>query len=360
MVTRGANFKLSDKLREIKPIIWQKDKIAFLDQSKLPWKEEYLVCHNYKEVAEAIRSMKVRGAPAIGVAAALGIALGILKSKKKTTLQLFNELEVMVKVFKETRPTAVNLFWAVDKMKKKGLSFLNFTPKNFKKFLIEEALNIFNEDIETNKKIGKLGIQLIDDNDTVLTHCNTGALATGGYGTALGIIRYAWKKGKKVFVFVTETRPLLQGARLTTWELKKENIPFSLITDNMAGYLMRKKEIKKVLVGADRIAANGDVANKIGTYTLAILAKEHSLPFYIAAPTSSIDLNLDSGEEIPIEERSSVEVTHLAGQQIAPDGIGVRNPSFDVTPHRYISAIITEKGIVYPPFKLNLAKVKNS
>lgn len=341
----------------VKTIDWIDGKVCIIDQTKLPLKEEVLQLKDYVKVAEAISSMKVRGAPAIGIAAAFGVALGARNSRAESTKQLVMELEHICEVLSQTRPTAVNLSWALDRMKKvfteKGLSL-----EELRDNLEKEALQIFREDIEANKKIGEYGAGLIEDGDNILTHCNAGALATAGYGTALGVIRAAVAQWKKVHVYVDETRPLLQGARLTAWELKTDKIPFTLITDNMAGYFMSLGKIEKVIVGADRIAANGDAANKIGTYSLAVLAEKHRIPFYIAAPLSTIDLNISSSKEIPIEERNPEEITVIQGKQIAPDNVSVANPAFDVTPNEYISAIITERGIARAPFEQSLSKLK--
>ncbi|MDI6821500.1 MAG: S-methyl-5-thioribose-1-phosphate isomerase [Actinomycetota bacterium] len=341
----------------IKAIEWVDEKVRILDQTKLPLKEDYLEFTNPHQVAEAIKSMKVRGAPALGVAAAFGIALGAKNSTAKTSDQFIDEIERVCEEMSQTRPTAANLFWAIQRMKRLVHKSKNLCVEDLKKVLYEEAMEIAREDEEANRQLGALGAALIEDGDNILTHCNTGTLATGGYGTALGVIRAAWNQGKKIHVYVDETRPLLQGSRLTCWELMKEKIPATLITDNMAGFLMSIGEISKVIVGADRIAANGDVANKIGTYTLAVLAKENNVPFYIAAPTPTIDFNIPSGKQIPIEERNPREVTHIFGQQIAPSGISIANPAFDITPHELIEAIITEKGIVRLPFEINLEKL---
>jgi len=341
----------------VKTIDWVDGKVFIIDQTKLPLSEEVLWLKNYIEVADSISSMKIRGAPAIGVAAAFGVALGARNSKVESTEQLVEELEKVCEVLSQTRPTAVNLSWALDRMKK-VFSEKDLSPEELKNALEKEALKIFKEDIEANKKMGEYGASLIEDGDNILTHCNAGALATAGYGTALGVIRAAVAQGKKVHVYVDETRPLLQGARLTAWELKTDKIPFTLITDNMAGYFMSLGKIDKVMVGADRIAANGDVANKIGTYSLAVLADKHKIPFYIAAPLSTIDLNISSGKEIPIEERSPKEVTVIQGKQIASDDMNVANPAFDVTPSEYISAIITEQGVVRAPFGRSLTQLK--
>ncbi|MDD5771876.1 MAG: S-methyl-5-thioribose-1-phosphate isomerase [bacterium] len=338
----------------IKTIEWLGDSVCLIDQKKLPLKKIYVKCSNYKQVAEAIRSMQIRGAPAIGVAAAFGIALGGLKTKTEDKQKFISEIKKISEFIAKTRPTAVNLFWAVRRMNDLVIKNSGHPVPFLKKLLVAEAIKIYDEDIAINEKIGKYGAVLIKNNDTILTHCNAGALATAGYGTALGVIRKAHSEGKKIKVFVDETRPFMQGARLTAWELKEEGIPHVLITDNMAGYFMKKGMINGVIVGADRIAVNGDTANKIGTYSVAVLAKEHKIPFYVAAPLSTIDISIPDGSHIPIEERNPREVTHIMGKQIPPDGTVILNPAFDVTPHKYISAIITEKGIIRPPFKRSI------
>src|SRR5499427_8883376 len=338
----------------IKTVEWTSEGVCMLDQRLLPNEEKYLTLRSYEEVADAIRQMVVRGAPAIGVSAAMGLALGASQSVGTSIADLEFDFNFMCKVMEATRPTAVNLFWAVERMrgviakaKQEGVRDV----EDIKQRLTEEALLIYNEDIEANRAIGMFGGKLIPDGATVLTHCNAGALATAGdYGTALGVVRGAIDAGKRVAVIADETRPFLQGARLTAWELSKDNIPVTVITDNMAGHIMKQGKIDCVVVGADRIAANGDTANKIGTYMVAVLAKEHGIPFYVAAPTSTLDLSLTSGEQIPIEDRVITEVTHVKGQQIAPEGVPVANPAFDVTPNKYIAAIITEKGIARPPY----------
>lgn len=335
-------------------IEWTDEAVVMIDQRLLPVKEIYVKCRTYQEVAEAIREMIIRGAPAIGVAAAMGIALGAKGIKAETFEEFYREYEKICDVMAGTRPTAVNLFWAVDRMKRFCLSHRDADVERLKVLLKEEALRIHDEDIEINKAIGRNGNPLIPKGARILTHCNAGGLATAGYGTALGVIRAAHDAGKDIHVFADETRPFLQGARLTAWELQKDNIPVTLITDNMAGHFMNKGMIDLVIVGADRIAANGDTANKIGTYSVAILAKEHNIPFYVAAPISTLDLSLKSGNEIPIEERNIREVTHVFDRQVAPDNVKVLNPAFDVTPNRYIKGIITEKGVVEAPFEEGL------
>jgi methylthioribose-1-phosphate isomerase len=320
----------------------------------------YVTCRTYQEVAEAIRSMVIRGAPAIGVAAAMGVALGVKNSGARTIPDLRADFGKIAETIGKTRPTAVNLFWAIERMRTVFNNSLSCTLSDaqaiavVKASLEDEAKRILAEDIAINKAMGRHGATLMPDSGTVLTHCNAGALATGGYGTALGVIRSAVAAGKKINVFADETRPFLQGARLTAWELAKDGIPVTLITDNMAGHFMKQGEIRAVIVGADRIAANGDVANKIGTYSIAVLAKENQIPFYVAAPLSTIDMSLESGEKIPIEERSPSDVTHWAGVPTAPENIAARHPAFDVTPHRYVSAIITERGIAREPYAESL------
>jgi methylthioribose-1-phosphate isomerase len=338
-------------------IAWKDNKVVILDQRRLPAEEVYLECSDCAAVAEAILTMAIRGAPAIGIAAAMGLALGALGIARRDFPSFYKELLAICHTLKETRPTAVNLRWALERMK--GVCEANREEgvEAIKGLLVTEALAILEEDIEVNKRIGEHGRDLIRDGDAILTHCNAGALATGGYGTALGVIRRAWEARKKIRVIATETRPLLQGARLTAWELTREGIPVTLITDNMAGSFMQQGEIDLVIVGADRIARNGDVANKIGTYTLAILAKEHEIPFYVAAPLSTFDWTIETGEEIPLEERAPEEVTTPWGKRLAPEGIEVRNPAFDVTPHRYVGAIVTERGIIRPPYTEGLKRI---
>ncbi len=328
-------------------IKWNGDSVTILDQRLLPSKEEYNTYTDYFEVAEAITTMETRGAPAIGITAGMGIALGA-KKMKVTNLSAFKEeMNKIFECFAHTRPTAVNLFWTINRMKK-ILSEINNIEEAVKRFE-SEAVLILKEDIEANKQMGKNGSKFIQDGDVIMTHCNAGALATGGYGTALGVIRAAVEEGKKIEVFACETRPYLQGARLTTWELLKDNIPVTLITDNMSGFFMKNGTIKKIIVGADRIAKNGDTANKIGTYTHSVLAKEHNIPFYVAAPMSTLDPQTESGDKIVIEYRSIDEVAYIKNVQIAPEGVKILNPSFDVTPAENISAIITEKGVIERP-----------
>jgi methylthioribose-1-phosphate isomerase len=387
-----------------KTIEWTEDGVRMIDQTKLPASEVYVTCRTYQEVAEAIRSMVIRGAPAIGVAAAMGVALGIKQSSATSVAELRVDFEKIAETISKTRPTAVNLFWAVKRMREvfertlagtgvasENRSSVTSVPKTFntestegsvnsvletsshrghgdrvggnttaekiaqtKARLVDEAQRVLAEDIAINEAMGRHGAALIPESATVLTHCNAGALATGGYGTALGVIRAAIAAGKKIDVLADETRPFLQGARLTAWELAKDQIPVTLITDNMAGHFMKLGKIQAVIVGADRIASNGDVANKIGTYTVAVLARENGIPFYVAAPLSTIDLSLSSGDQIPIEERSPAEVTHWRGVQTAPDNVPARHPAFDVTPHRYVTAIITERGVARGPYTESL------
>jgi methylthioribose-1-phosphate isomerase len=337
-------------------IAFQDDVIVMVDQRKLPANEIYVRCRTAMEVAKAIKTMVIRGAPAIGVAAAMGIALGMEKSKATGTRQFAAEFQKTCDLMAATRPTAVNLFWAIERMKRSFAdgALAGESVDQLKTRLRVESQSIHDEDVASCRAIGAYGANLIPDQSRVLTHCNAGSLATAGYGTALGVIRGAIEAGKRVSVLADETRPFLQGSRLTAWELMKDGIDTTVITDNMAGTLMRGGDIDLVVVGADRIAANGDTANKIGTYTVAILAKEHGLPFYVAAPWSTIDMTLADGSQIPIEERGSREVTHVGSNQLAPDGAVVRNPAFDVTPHKYITAIVTDRGVFTPPFDKSL------
>ncbi len=334
----------------LKTLEWTDAGVRFIDQTKLPTEETYVDCATYEEVATAIRDMIVRGAPAIGVAAAMGVALGVKNSQAQHVAELRREFNEICELIAATRPTAVNLFWAVKRMKDKFDTLVDSPVPQIKQAMIAEAQKMYVEDIAANEAMGRHGATLMPASGGVLTHCNAGALATCGYGTALGVIRAAVEAGKKIQVFADETRPFLQGARLTAWELCKDGIDTTLISDNMAGWMMHNGKIQAVVVGADRIAANGDAANKIGTYSVAILAKEHGIPFYVAAPFSTVDMQTPDGSKIPIEQRSSKEVTHLAGKQIAPDGVKVQNPAFDVTPAKYIAAIITERGIAKAPF----------
>jgi methylthioribose-1-phosphate isomerase len=338
----------------IKTVEWTNEGVSMLDQRLLPGEEKYLILRSYDEVAEAIKKMVVRGAPAIGVSAAMGLALGASQSVGTSIADLEFDFKYMCEVMGATRPTAVNLFWAIERMRsviQKAKSEKISDVEEVKQRLVNEALAIFKEDIESNRALGRFGADLIPDNATVLTHCNAGALATAGdYGTALGVIRGAIDAGKKVAVIADETRPFLQGSRLTAWELAKDNIPVTVITDSMAGHVMKQGKVDCVVVGADRIAANGDTANKIGTYMVAVLAKQHDIPFYVAAPISTIDLAISSGEQIPIEERDAKEVTHMRDHQLAPDGIQVSNFAFDVTPNELIAAIVTDRGVARAPY----------
>ncbi|PSH03416.1 MAG: S-methyl-5-thioribose-1-phosphate isomerase [Acidobacteria bacterium] len=336
---------------------WTDSGVLFIDQTKLPTEEIWVTCSKYEDVADAIRTMIVRGAPAIGVAAAMGIALGARDLDVTCISEFRNGFGQICRLMGETRPTAVNLFWAIRRMQRRFEEVSGRPIPLIKQALIDEALNIYAEDIATNRTMGANGAPLMPEAGGVLTHCNAGALATAGYGTALGVIRAAVEAGKKIHVYADETRPFLQGARLTAWELMKDNIPVTLISDNMAGAMMAQGKIQAVIVGADRIAANGDTANKIGTYSVAILAREHGIPVYIAAPFSTVDLDTPDGSGIPIEQRAATEVTHLGGKQIAPTGVLVENPSFDVTPARYIRAIITERGVATAPFNESLRKL---
>ncbi len=339
----------------MKPIEWLGEMLKLLDQTRLPGETVFLETSDYHEVVAAIRELKVRGAPAIGVAAAYGIALGASKLKNETKDDFLNHLDEILQSFAAARPTAVNLFHAIDRMKQAAKK--HHTVFQIKEALIDEAKKIHAEEEAATGRLSQLGAELIKGGSTIMTHCNAGPMATAGYGTALGVIIAARAQGEKVSVIATETRPLLQGARLTAWELLQEKIPTTLITDSMAGYFLHQGKVDCVIVGADRIAANGDTANKIGTYTLAVLALENKVPFYVAAPTSTIDLSINSGDEIPIEERNPEEVTTIAGTRIAPEGVSVANPAFDVTPHHYITAIITEKGIVTRPYKQGFVRL---
>jgi len=376
----------------IRTVYWEDNAVVFIDQRLLPGAETYVSSRDYRQVAAAIKNLSIRGAPAIGVAAALGIALGAHYSQAASLTDLQADFEIICAAFSQTRPTARNLFWAIEKMKQcfreacapprsqtniharrraqRSMKIPPDTPLSkgrwgdflinsdgeqalsyLKQSLITEAGRICGEDIAINRQIGAYGETLIADGDNILTHCNAGALATAGYGTALGVIRAAWEAGKRIHVYVDETRPVLQGARLTAWELMREGIPATLITDNMSGFLMKQGKIQKIFVGADRIAANGDAANKIGTYSVAVLARAHKIPFYVAAPLSTFDGAIKTGKDIPIEERDPAEVTSCQGFVLAPRGIGVYNPAFDVTPHKYITAFVTEKGLIHPPFR---------
>ncbi|RLE52855.1 MAG: S-methyl-5-thioribose-1-phosphate isomerase [Candidatus Methanomethylicota archaeon] len=338
----------------MRTIEWKGDHVLILDQAKLPLKLEYLRCESYEDVAKAIEDMNIRGAPAIGVAAAMGLALAVKRCKGLSLEKIRSELYKAAERLRKTRPTAVNLFWSIDRVLSKAARASS--SEELVKAVEEEALLMAEEDVKVNLAIGDAGAELIDDGDGVMTHCNAGALACVGYGTALGIIRSAVKQGKRIRVFACETRPLLQGARLTAFELMQDGIPVTLITDNMAGYVMSKGLVNKVVVGADRVLSSGHVINKIGTYSLSILAKYHKIPFIVAAPTSSFDLK-SRVEDVVIEHRSPKEVTHVFGVQVAPNGVEVLNPAFDITPPENISHIVTERGVIGPPFEENILRV---
>jgi methylthioribose-1-phosphate isomerase len=344
----------------IPTLAWTPEGVRFIDQTKLPLEESFILATTYKQVAEAIVTMVVRGAPAIGVSAAYGVALGALRTAAPTTSLFAPEFEQICAGLASTRPTAVNLFWAIDRMKKLFAELVeeDATLDKVKERILAEAHAMYEEDIANCHTLGAFGGELLPAEGSVLTHCNAGALATCGYGTALGVIRAAVEQGKHIHVFADETRPFLQGARLTAWELMADNIPTTVICDNMAASLMRAGRIQAVVVGADRIAANGDTANKIGTYNVAILAKEHGIPFYVAAPWSTIDLATETGDAIPIEERSPFEVTHHGGKQLTPNGVGICNPAFDVTPAKYVTAIITERGVLRAPYTESLKQME--
>ena len=343
----------------IRPIEWKENTLRYLDQTLLPAQEIFIETKDFREVAEAIRSLRIRGAPLIGIGAAYGLCLGALEGINKSNFYSF--LEKVDLTLRSTRPTAVNLFWALDRMKKiwQEAQKKGVTPKEACSELIEEAMEIEREDEATNQKIAEFGASLIQDGDVILTHCNAGALACGAWGTALGAIYWArLKEGKKVQIYADETRPLLQGSRLTAYELTRNGIPTKVICDNMAAFMMQQGKINKVIVGADRIANNGDTANKIGTYSLAVLARYHNIPFYVAAPTSTIDFTINEGKEIPIEERSASEIKYWKEYQIAPEEAEVENPAFDLTPNSLITAIITEQGILYPPFREKILSIR--
>lgn len=344
----------------IKTIEWKDDKVVILDQRRLPAEEVYNTYEDYFSVAQAIKSMVIRGAPAIGVAAAMGVALGALGIGVENFDAYYEKLLVIISRLAETRPTAANLFWALDRMKACALANRELPIPEIAAALKAEALKIYAEDIESNKRIGRNGQALLQDGMTVLTHCNAGALATAGYGTALGVVYAATDAGKRIHVIADETRPRLQGAKLTAWELQKHGIEVTVIADTMAGTLMRQGKIGACLVGADRIAQNGDVANKIGTYQIAVLASHHGIPFYVAAPLSTIDARIHSGEDIPIEERDAKEVTHIGGMQITPNFVDVINPAFDVTPAELVTAIITDRGIAKPPYRESISALLES
>ncbi len=336
---------------------WTPEGVRFLDQTRLPLEETYVLATSYQQVAEVITTMVVRGAPAIGVSAAMGLALGVKTSHATNVSALAAEFETMCRTLAATRPTAVNLFWAIERMKRRfteEAARTGATPNSIRTALIAEALRMYDEDIAACRRMGSHGAALLPRSGGVLTHCNAGALATCGYGSALGVIRSAVEQGHQIHVYADETRPFLQGARLTAWELMHDGIPTTVLCDNMAASLMRQGKIQAVIVGADRIAANGDVANKIGTYTVAVLAKENGIPFYVAAPISTIDFACPDGSKIPIEQRSVREVTHIAGKQMTPDGVSIENPAFDVTPAKYVTGIITERGIARAPYEESL------
>src|SRR5271155_4228419 len=341
----------------VQTLEWTDNGVRFIDQTKLPTEETYVTCKTYEQVADVIRTMVVRGAPAIGIAAAMGIALGAKNSKAETVADLKREIDQICDLMGKTRPTAVNLFWAIRRMQEKFERVRIRPIAQIKQDLVEESRRMHAEDIAANQAMGRHGAALMPSAGGVLTHCNAGALATAGYGTALGVIRAAVEQGKKIHVYADETRPFLQGSRLTAWELMKDNIPTTVISDNMAGAMMKQGKIGAIVVGADRVAANGDVANKIGTYTVAVLAKENGIPFYVAAPISTIDLACSDGDKIPIEQRNAQEVTHIAGRQMVPDGVSVENPAFDVTPAKYVAAIITERGIAREPYQKSLQRM---
>lgn len=347
----------------IKTVEWTDEGVRMIDQRLLPTEEKYLMLRSCEEVADAVKQMVVRGAPAIGVSAAMGIALGTKQAVGTDVTDLEQDFDYYCDLMGRTRPTAVNLFWAIERMRDSFRSAASegLTSEEIKARLVAEAQKIFAEDIEANRRLGRFGGELLEDNSTVLTHCNAGALATAGdYGTALGVVRGARDAGKRIAVIADETRPFLQGARLTAWELQRDEIPVTVITDNMAGHVMKQGKVDAVVVGADRIAANGDTANKIGTYMVAVLARRHSIPFYVAAPLSTIDLKIPTGEQIPIEERDAREVTHVRDLQLAPEGIGVHNPAFDVTPNDLIAAIITDRGVARPPYVESIKRLFES
>jgi len=356
-IRRNISYRGATRELAVKTIEWRADSVRMIDQRLLPNREVIRTYRDYRAVAEAIRTMVIRGAPAIGVAAAMGAALGFKGYAGKRAQARF---EVVAKTLKATRPTAVNLAWALERMRRVLEKNLELTAPALFRRMRAEAIAIHDEDIAANRALGSHGAVLIGKTATVLTHCNAGALATAGYGTALGVIRAAHDAGKKVDVFADETRPFLQGARLTAWELHKDRIPVTVIADNMAGSLLNSGRVDCVIVGTDRTAANGDVANKIGTYPLAVLARRHKVPFYVAAPLSSIDLDCASGAQIPIEQRAAKEISEFAGKQVTPKGVAVFNPAFDVTPAELVTAIITERGVAYPPFIKSLAKLKNA
>ncbi len=346
----------------MRSVEWQGGKVRLIDQRQLPHELVIIEFQDYQDVAWAIKEMCVRGAPAIGAAAAFGLALGAQQSRATNCEALLAELERVADDLRATRPTAINLSWALNRLLKRAraLAKENTAADTIREALVKEAQILADEDVAINRRMGAHGATLVEDSDNILTHCNAGALATVDYGTVLGVVRAAWEQGKKIHVWVDETRPRLQGARLTAWELMRDGIPCTLIADNAAGHLMRTGQVDIVLFGADRVAANGDVANKIGSYKLAVVARENGIPCYSVSPTSTVDLSLPTGDHIPIEERDPREVTHCFEQPIAPEGVPVCNPAFDVTPHRYLTGIITENGIVYPPFARNLRRAVES
>ncbi|MHC1720281.1 MAG: S-methyl-5-thioribose-1-phosphate isomerase [Clostridiaceae bacterium] len=346
-------------MENVRAIVWKNNELVLIDCTMLPLKEEYIGCKKYSDLIDAINSLAVRGAPAIGIAAAYGLVLAAIEADQATDSkeEYLDFIRKAAKELASTRPTAVNLFWALDRMMGVFENSVRSTKMEIRERLLEEANLMLDEDIKCNRKIGEYGNEIVPMGANILTHCNAGALATAGYGTALGVIRAAHKANKGIRVFADETRPLLQGARLTAWELTREGIPCTLITDNMAGYIMKLGRVDLVITGADRIALNGDSANKIGTYSLAVLAKEHGIPFYIAAPMSTIDKTINHGDDIIIEERNPKEVRFLYGVQTAPDSVNVFNPAFDVTPNKYIHGIITEKGILKPPYEVSIGNL---
>jgi methylthioribose-1-phosphate isomerase len=341
----------------IKTIAWKDNHVIMIDQRKLPLQEKYIVCKGYSSVIRAIKDLVIRGAPAIGIAAAMGVALGALRIRTNKMDQFKAKLDAVCGDMIAARPTAVNLTWAVERMRRVVAKNSHVQVAQLKSLLVAEAEKILRQDVAINRAMGRHGQRLLSDGSRVLTHCNAGSLATGGYGTALGVVRAAVEAGKRIEVLADETRPFLQGARLTAWELVEAGIPVTVITDNAAGYFMQQGQVDAVIVGADRIASNGDVANKIGTYMVAVLARTHKIPFYVAAPLSTIDFAIKNGKEIPIEQRDENEVTHFQGKRNTPWGAAAQSPAFDITPHRYVTAIITEKGVVAPPFKSNLRRL---
>lgn len=338
----------------MRTIEWEAGVVRMIDQRKLPHEYVEVEFTDYRDVATAIKDMYIRGAPAIGAAAAFGLALAAVHSPAQSTSKLATDVRQAADVLRATRPTASNLFWALERMLSRLEGEVSADVDQVRQSLVVEAQALADEDVEANKRMGEYGAELVEDGYNILTHCNAGALATVDYGTALAPVRTAWKQGKQVHVYVDETRPRLQGARLTAWELMSDGIPMTLIADNAAGYFIQSGKVDIIFVGADRVVANGDVVNKIGTYKLAVVARENGVPFYAVVPTSTIDLSIDSGDKVPIEERGTEEVTHVRGQLIAPEGVNVANPAFDVTPHRYVTGIITENGIAYPPFGKSL------